>query len=986
MATKPTGLPLFRHRRVAGLGLRALIAAGAVGALLALSQSSPSVDAQTPPPVAFVGCNTTHNGNCVYHVTEGQTPAGFSLLRSSSDKSSVSVDYKIVAGLSGSNAPTWDAAEEDDFAAPSGGSLMGTLTIAAGSAGDQGQTLSVNILDDDAGSNDVSLYERHEGFTIELTGTHNSVNFGPVYAYVRIEEEPRILSPPASFTVTEDNPTLVFTLDGPLLYPWPVECKLGFNQSYATATIEAGVGGDSSQVDVRRENCDQTIAAGSTSVTFTLPVVDDGRPEPNETVSFRFGGRRSTSQGPRYPAPVLTSGAQSVLTWVVTIEDDDMPFVGQRYVYLRTQDEKTRAELQEGQSVTVFAEIVGEAPSTDVEIPLKFIEFPSDEVMSGDYSMDNTISIESGKKMGTATLTINTDLKDERHHELLAVEIVQTEGDKSLPTGYVIGDRNRLEVIIKDIDPTPVTLKDLAPNPATLTEASGGTARATFTVEMERVPKGEPPGEKPFNVLRGLDEGNVVFAFADGGDDPKAAIGKDYTVTVNTSGCESSNGKYSCTVTVEVIDDDLYEGAIENGTIRLDRQNSTFDTNGDGGGLSSSDSYPFTIADDDPQPVLSISDATVTEGGNLSFTITRTGAMENKLRVRFKTGDDTSEGANQAVAGEDYTAKNTVVTIPKNSGSVSVTVDVKDDRIDEDTETMSVTLSEAVDVTPGRKLPVPLIDDDSAIGTINDDDTRGITVSETSLALEEASNVGIDPRRKDVGTYTVVLMSQPTGTVTVTITNPDGSPVTLDKTTLTFPPSDWNSPQTVRVTVEGDDIDNPMDKRSATITHAVTSSGNDYDGESVGSVSVEVADNDTRGVKVSETSLTLAEVDKTETTEQENVDSYSVVLLSEPTGTVTVSISNPDGSPVMLNHSVLTFTPAVWHVAQIVAVTAVDDDVDNLMDKRSATITHEVTSSGNDYDGESVAGVGVEVADDDDEPMISIDGPSVEEEDTSTVR
>ena len=73
--------------------------------------------------------------------------------------------------------------------------------------------------------------------------------------------------------------------------------------------------------------------------------------------------------------------------------------------------------------------------------------------------------------------------------------------------------------------------------------------------------------------------------------------------------------------------------------------------------------------------------------------------------------------------------------------------------------------------------------------TITDNDTRGVDVSPTTLAVAEGGN----------DTYTVVLSSEPTGPVTVT-TSVTGSPdVTVSPSPLTFTTGDWNTAQTVTV-------------------------------------------------------------------------------------------------------------------------------------------------------------------------------------------
>ena len=105
--------------------------------------------------------------------------------------------------------------------------------------------------------------------------------------------------------------------------------------------------------------------------------------------------------------------------------------------------------------------------------------------------------------------------------------------------------------------------------------------------------------------------------------------------------------------------------------------------------------------------------------------------------------------------------------------------------------------------------------------TVADDDRVRVNVSETSLGIEEG---GLD-------TYTVVLDTQPTGDVTVTIEGVAGTDLSLDKTTLTFTAQDWDTPQTVTVTA-GQDDDGVDD--TVALAHTVTSVDDaNYNGLSV---------------------------------------------------------------------------------------------------------------------------------------------------------
>ena len=86
----------------------------------------------------------------------------------------------------------------------------------------------------------------------------------------------------------------------------------------------------------------------------------------------------------------------------------------------------------------------------------------------------------------------------------------------------------------------------------------------------------------------------------------------------------------------------------------------------------------------------------------------------------------------------------------------------------------------------------------------------------------------------------MVLTSEPTGDVTVAITAPANTDITVDPAELTFTATDWSSLQSVTVSAAADDMDAEDD--TGTITHAV--SGGDYGSVRAGSVSVTVDDDE----------------------------------------------------------------------------------------------------------------------------------------------
>ena len=220
--------------------------------------------------------------------------------------------------------------------------------------------------------------------------------------------------------------------------------------------------------------------------------------------------------------------------------------------------------------------------------------------------------------------------------------------------------------------------------------------------------------------------------------------------------------------------------------------------------------------------------------------------------------------------------------------------------------------------------------------TVTDNDTPGVAVSPTSLTVGEGGS----------GTYTVKLNTLPTGNVMVAISW-SNSDVTVSPSTLTFTTTTWSAEQTVTVTAAEDpDAANDM----ATLTHIP--SGADYGSVSDAILTVTVTDNDTRGVRVTPTSLSLNEGGS---------GTYTVKLTTQPSGDVTVTVYDPTANmDVTTNTASLTFSTSNWATPQTVTVSAAEDD-DALQD--TATVTHSV--NGGDYGGIAASNVAVTVTDND---------------------
>ena len=222
--------------------------------------------------------------------------------------------------------------------------------------------------------------------------------------------------------------------------------------------------------------------------------------------------------------------------------------------------------------------------------------------------------------------------------------------------------------------------------------------------------------------------------------------------------------------------------------------------------------------------------------------------------------------------------------------------------------------------------------------TIDEDDVPSVTVSDRSLTVREGGS----------NTYTVVLDKEPSTSVTVTVTVPSNTDLTVTPPSLTFTTQNWDTPKTFTVSAADDDMNLP--DRSVTLTHEA--SGGEYAEVSVASVRVTVEDNDDPGIAVSVPRLTVPEGDSR---------TYMVKLDTQPTAaTVTVSITVPSGTDVTVDKPTLTFMQDTWSVAQTVTVMAKHDD-----DAADDEVVLRHRGSGGDYN--RLQGDSLEVTVDDDD-------------------
>jgi hypothetical protein len=192
---------------------------------------------------------------------------------------------------------------------------------------------------------------------------------------------------------------------------------------------------------------------------------------------------------------------------------------------------------------------------------------------------------------------------------------------------------------------------------------------------------------------------------------------------------------------------------------------------------------------------------------------------------------------------------------------------------------------------------------------VSNSDDEGITVapSATPLITNEAGATA---------TFTAVLKNAPTGDVTVGVSSSDVTEGTVSTATLTFTDVNWATPQTVTVTGVNDFVDDGNIAYTVVLAPAV---GGGYDGYNPTDVTASNTDNDTAGITVIPTATPLV------TSEAGIAATFTVVLNTEPTASVSIGVSSSDVTEGTVSTATLTFTTINWATPQTVTVTGVND-------------------------------------------------------------
>ncbi len=440
-------------------------------------------------------------------------------------------------------------------------------------------------------------------------------------------------------------------------------------------------------------------------------------------------------------------------------------------------------DIDEGHSDT-YTLVLKAQPTDDVTVTIN-------RVGSSDVSVDDDSLVFTSSNWDTEqTVTVRT-LHDPDHldDDTATLEHTVTSSDIDY-NGIDVDDVN---VTVTDDDDKPVTV-EFEQTTYNVTEGSDVTIKVVLSA---------PPERQVIIPITRTEDG---------------ATSADYSnVPANVTFGENDREKtFTFSAIQDTIDDDdekvkLSFGSLPNAVT-----------------AGTDDEATVNITDDDhPEITVSYEHSTynVPEGNSVAIKVVLSAAPKRPVDISITKSEE--DGATSL----DYIGVPASLTFGENDTEKTFTFTANDDDINDD--------GEKVKLGFGSSLPARITEGTTGEATANiiDDDGAGVSVSPAALTIGEGSS----------GAYKVRLSSQPTASVTVTVTAPLNTDIEVNKTTLTFTTSNWDTDQTVTVRTlhDSDHLDD-----TGSVTHSASSTDSDYNGISISAVSVTVTDDEDTPVTV----------------------------------------------------------------------------------------------------------------------------------------
>ena len=384
----------------------------------------------------------------------------------------------------------------------------------------------------------------------------------------------------------------------------------------------------------------------------------------------------------------------------------------------------------------------------------------------------------------------------------------------------------------------------------------------------------------------------------------------------------------TATFTFTPVDDAVVENVLESVTVAGNEVTQSF-TVASAGGL-----FALMIRDDDRRGVyISPTEMALDEGGNENYTVALTSQPTGTVTVN----PTLPVGAGISLAYSTLTFNANNWARPRNVTVIA--------RPDVDAADEQVTISHSV-----TGADYGSVDGSSVTVSVTDDETPS-----TEIALR-ASLVSVTEGGGDQSiAITADFDESPPKVDTTVRVVVRGTSASSNDDFAAIAPFDMlisggSTSATANITLSpvNDDVDE--DDETLSITGRVAVDGVPVNGAlPVTGITITIVDDDSRGVVVNPTALTMEEGD---------AQSYTIRLTSAPSVSSLITITVPANADLRVSPLGLFFHSDSWNVAQTVRVTSLSD-ADALDD--TVVLTHSFIGSGSDYDGTAVDDVSVTI-------------------------
>lgn len=737
-------------------------------------------------------------------------------------------------------------------------------------------------------------------------------------------------------TVDEPNETIVVTLVN------PGNATLGANNPHtltitddeATPTVQfapdGGIPGNPSTTDVTEASANPLLVtvtaqlSAESSQTVTVPFTVSGtavNPEDHDAQAgtLTFAPNQTSAQ---YTYTVANDALDEAdETVILTMGTPTGATVGANATHTTTiaddpADVEPTVQIDTASSTATAAETAGTAsivvsltPQSGRAVSVQYSIGSGSTASNGsDYTLSpaSPLTFAAGETRKTVTVTVINDANNESNAETVIFNLAS-------PTSATLGTPASHTLTIQDDDDLPQVHFTAAAQ-----SAAEGTAGLQATLQLSRSTNVDVT--VPFTTGGTTAAGEYALLCPDGLGGTQPCAGELVIPA----------GQTSASITIDTTEDARVE-ADETLTLTIGApQNATKDA---------PDVHTLTITNDDAAGVtVNPLTADVIEGGagdNYSLVLTSEPASDVTVNLTVGTEAAVTPGS-VTFTPADWNAPKTITVVAVNDalqeGPHGDRVSHAVNSVDLDYQGLAV---------------------DDVTVNVTDNDVPAIALTESGGSTDVAEGGATD-------TYSFVLTTQPTADVVITVTA--GPQLARNPATLTFNAGNWNVPQDVTITADDDLVDEPS-PHADTVSHSVASGDGSYDGMAVRDVAVNIADNDTAGVTLTESAGSTA------VTEGGATDSYTIVLNSQPTADVTVSLAV--GPDVSVNPASVTFNAVNWNLGRTITVTAADDDLNEPQENDG--ITHSVTSADSFYQGIAVGSITVAVTDNDTAGLVVVE-------------